>query len=113
MTYWVHRKVGRWDRFNPPRQEAVPGRGFPVMWVEIDGFEFEFASLAEIEACIEVLGRRLLPRTLDLSHERRAGPNSHWLSRLPARVKPWRYRERAVRYLEVALADFRREIQRS
>jgi hypothetical protein len=116
MTFWVHREVGDgpWyeaDDFDPPRQPAVPGRGYPVFRVEIDGFTFEFASLAEVRVCIDILGKKLLPRTLDLSRVRspKKGPNSHWLSRLPAKVKTWRYREAAVIYLRKALESFEKE----
>lgn len=116
MTYWVHREVDgkSWydaEVFDPPRQKAVPGRGYPVFKVELDGFTFEFASLAEIRVCIKTLQEKLLPRTIDLSRERGTtlGPNSHWLSRLPADVMPWRYRKKAVTYLGKALVVFERE----
>ncbi len=116
MTYWVHREVdGKpWhaaEEFDPPRQKAVPGRGYPVFKVEFDGFTFEFASLAEIRVCTKTLQKKLLPRTIDLSRERGTtlGPNSHWLSRLPADVMPWRYREKAVTYLRKALNEFERK----
>ena len=113
MTFWVHREVdGKpWyeaEVFDPPRQAVVPGQGYPVFKVECDGFIFEFSSLDEIRVCIETLEKKLLPRTIDLSRERgtRKGPNSHWLSRLPGHVKPWRYRETAVAYLRKALMAF-------
>jgi len=113
MTPWVHRPVGGkpWfeaKAFDPPRQAAVPGKGFPVFKVECDGFTFEFSSIAEIHVCIEILSKRLLPRPIDLCRElgTRAGPNSHWLSRLPARVKPWKYRQKAVACLRKARQAF-------
>ncbi len=117
MTYWVHREVdGKpWydsEAFDPPRQAAIPGRGYPVFNVECDGFTFEFSSLAEMRVCIETLAQKLLPRTIDLARERGTakGPNSHWLSRLPGRVKSWRYREKAVAYLCEALNAFAQDI---
>jgi len=86
-----------------------------VFKVEIDGFTFVFTSSAEIRACIDTLGKKLLPRTIDLANEVytwdcKAGPNTHWLARLPKEVKPWKYREKAVGYLHKALDDFEREI---
>lgn len=113
MTFWVHRAVDLvevWSestRFDPPRQPPVPGKGYPVFQVEFDGFIFAFASLAEIRECIKVLEQKLLPRTYDLSAERETfmGPNSHWLSRLPAKTKRWKYRKGAVAYLRDVLAD--------
>ena len=68
MTFWVHREVdGKpWfeaDEFDPPRQAACPGLGYPVYKVECDGFVFEFASMSELCECIETLAacRRALP----------------------------------------------------
>jgi hypothetical protein len=117
MTFWVHREVDDkpWyeaEEFDPPRQAAVPGQGYPVFMVECDGFTFEFSSLSEIRVCIEILAQKLLPRTIDLSRERgaRLRPNSHWLSRLPGSVKSWRYREKAVAYLRKALKEFQESI---
>lgn len=113
MTYWVHRLIDDGpaqdgQEFDPPKQAVAPGKGYPVFKVELDGFIFEFSSLAEIRVCIETLGKKLLPRTIDLSRERGtgAGPNSHWLSRLPSFTKSWKYREKAVAYLSAALEDF-------
>jgi hypothetical protein len=113
MTFWVHCEAdGKpWyesAEFNPPRPDPVPGEGYPAFKVEFDGFIFEFASLVEVRVCINILGQKLMPRTSDLSRKRGAGhgPNSHWLSRLPGKVKAWRYRARAVVYLEKALVEF-------
>ena len=117
MTSWVHRAVDGSARreatdFEPPLQPVVPGRGYPRFHVELDGFTFRFASLAELRECMRVLGQRVLPTSLALSEAwgTGAGPNSHWLSRLPATVTPWRYRERAVRYLGKARLAFEKEI---
>jgi len=116
MSFWVHRPIPPsriWidaTEFEPPLQSSVPGMGYPLFNVEIDGFTFFFASLDEIRACIRVLGTKVLPRTLDLSAQRETtmGPNGHWLSRLPAKTKSWKYREKAVAYLNDALADFQK-----
>lgn len=121
MSFWVHRPVDtqRWYQatvFDPPRQAVVPGRGYPVFHVEIDGFTFVFVSLEEIRVCIETLGRKLLPRTTDLVAKvytwncTGGGPNAHWLSRLPKAVKPWKYREKAVAYLAEAFGEFESEL---
>jgi hypothetical protein len=50
---------------------------------------------------IEVLARNPLPTTRQLSSERGTtlGPNKHWLSRLPAKAKPLRFRRKLVTYL--------------
>ena len=117
MSYWVHVEVdgSQWhesSEFEPPLPGPVAGKGYPRFFVEFDGCTFEFASLAELRVCITTLGQKLLPTTIRLSKDRGSsmGPNSHWLSRLPPRTKPWRYRERAVAYLAKSLAEFEREV---
>ena len=112
MTYWVHGHPGEADA-DPSLQalpSAVPGKGYARVHAEIDGLELRFVSLAEIRHCIDVLGRKHLPTTTRLSVERGtgAGPNGHWLSRLPARAKTWRYREKATKYLAQLLNEIER-----
>ena len=114
MTFWVHKAVGEaccWSEassYSPPLQIRIVGKGYPVFHVEIDGFVFRFSSFDEINECIAVLGQKVLPRTIDLSKKRTTsfGPNNHWLSRLPSRVKRWKYREKAVCYLKRSLHEF-------
>lgn len=115
LSFWVHVEVdGRpWNRaarFDPPLPGPVPGRGYARFYAEVEGFTFYFASLEEVRACIRVLGQRVLPTTVREASERRGGvgPNPHWLSRLPSRLLPWRRRQKIVRYLKEAYADFRR-----
>lgn len=117
MSYWVHveadgRPYYEAEAFDPPRPGPVPGRGCAKLFVECDGFTFEFCSLAELEECARVLSQKALPSTLRLSVKRAgaAGPNAHWLSRLPSRVKPWRYRQMAARYLAEAGKALKKEL---
>jgi len=116
MGGWVHRatrvKPGSKEfRVEPPLPDPVVGKGSPTFMVEIDGFTFRFASLDEIDICIKILGQKHLPRYRGLSRvfTRTPRPNEHWLNKLPGRVMKWRYRERAVRYLQKALEDFKAE----
>lgn len=121
MTLWVHRPVGLrrgqfWNEaktYEPPFQRVVAGRGYPRFHVECNGFVFVFTSLAELDVCIATLGTKLLPRALDLvrASGTKCGPSAHWLSRLPSRVRGWRYRERAVRYLSEAREGFATELE--
>jgi len=117
MTYWVHVEAdGRpWQEssiFDPPLPSPVAGKGFPRFWIEFNGCTFEFASLDELRVCISTLGQKLLPTTIRLSQDRGGGmgPNSHWLSRLPPKTKPWRYRQRAVAYMDKSLTYFQSEV---
>ncbi len=116
MSYWVHVQTDGepWcnaHNFNPPLPKPVPGRGYPYYFVEINGFTFEFASLDELYVLIETFSKKLLPSNLKLSIERGAnyGPSNHWLNRIPKETTPWRYRKKAVKYLQLALADFKAE----
>jgi len=120
LSYWVHRQPPGevWvdaTRLEPPPPGPVPGRGYPVLLVEVRGFAFSFASLEEMDHCIEVLGQRHLPSTTRLAREREPDwewgrANRHWLSRLPGRVKAWRFREEAVRALARARKAFAEEL---
>jgi hypothetical protein len=116
MTFWVHVEAdGKpWheaQRFEPPAPKPVPGRGWPLFFVELDDFTFRFASLDELDVCVATLSQKALPTTRRLSADRgaRIGPKSHWLSRLPKGTKSWRYRVRADEYLTHARVEFVRE----
>jgi hypothetical protein len=107
MTFWVHIAAeGDSPRLNPPAPEPIPERGYPVYYVEVDGFTFQFASLDELRVCIDTLGKKLLPNTLRDAKKRGGNPDQHWLRKMPDETKPWRYREKAVKYLTKALADW-------
>ncbi len=119
MTYWVHQAADpaapqamaprQLENFGQPR---IVGKGYALFNVEFNGLRLVFATLREIEACIAVLEQKHLPRTINLARQHGSGhgPNSHWLSRLPARAKPWRYRSRLTTYLKRTLADFKAEL---
>src|SRR5260221_7419125 len=120
MTYWVHIEAdGKgWyaaQEFNPPKPKPVPAKGYPLYHVEFDGFTFQFSSLDELRVCIDTLAKKVLPTSLRLSAGRGTGygPSNHWLNRLPKKVKPWRYREKAIVYLRKSLEDFEKEITNS
>jgi hypothetical protein len=109
MTSWVHVPASSDpSTLIPPAPARIPGRGYPIYFVEIDGFTFQFASLHELRVCIDVLGKKLLPNTILLAKQRGGDPDQHWLRKMPDETKPWRYREKAVKYLEKTLTDFER-----
>jgi len=117
LSYWVHIEADGKDWYNsqlfqPPLPFPVPERGFATYWVECDGVIFQFASLDELRHCVQILGRKLLPTTIRLAQDRggNVGPSRHWLSKLPLEAKPWRYREKGVKYLSKCLAEFEREV---
>ncbi|RYG65085.1 hypothetical protein EON80_18025 [bacterium] len=120
MSGWVHRPVLGLSRqaptvFHPPLPKPVPGEGFAVFFVEIDGFTFRFASLDEISEFIAIMSQKLFPsslRTSGLPNNLHIA-NNHWLNRLPKKTKTWRYRQKAVKTMIKALADFEKELARS
>jgi len=87
MAFWVEEE--------PPVRG--PG-GFLWYFVKTQGFVFEFSSPVQLRHCCVVLGTRHMPTSLALSRARHpaAGPNQHWLSRLPADLKKWSVRQRIV-----------------
>ena len=106
LAFWVHIPLGGEfyedsTIFNPaaPQKEL---EGYPIYNFELDGFIFEFSSKEQIEHFIEILTQRVMPTSRALSEKRGAevGPNSHWLSRLPAKTKSYRYREKLVKYIK-------------
>jgi hypothetical protein len=113
ITFWVHQKIERHaefniDNFNPPLSKIIGGKGYPLLCLGYLGIELRFSSVEEIEHCIEVLGAKNMQTTISLSLKRnaRVGPNGHWLSRLPAKLKSWRRREVLVKKLELAKDQF-------
>lgn len=105
MAYWVHIETGSksWrlsDEFEPPAPKQFGGLGYPQLTIEFNGYSFIFTSEQQLEVFIAVMARKLLPSSLELSNKRigTQGPNGHWLSRLPGKTKPWRYREKLVEY---------------
>lgn len=121
MTYWVHVETdGRpWLEalaFEPPAPRPIAGRGFAIFHVEVDGMVFRFSSLPEIEELLRIFRMKVMPTSRRMCAQRQArgspapvaGPNSHWLSRLPAPTKSLRYRRKAITMLARALEEFRR-----
>src|SRR6187402_2479219 len=120
MSFWVHIEAEghqwyRTDKFEPPKPGPVPGKGYARFVVEIDSATLYFALLEEITVCIETLSQKALPSNMILAAKRGAntgakyGSSSHWLNHIPLRSMTWPYRQKAVKYLKVALSDFIRE----
>lgn len=103
VTYWVHgHRVG-----DDPPCPPVGERGWPRAVVTCRGHELVFATPEEVRHVADVLSRRNLPRPRALAEASVDGDvwghaNSHWLSRLPAELRPWRVREGLVADLRAA-----------
>jgi hypothetical protein len=115
VSFWAHQHIGSdvWrgaTSYEPPLPNPIPGKGWARIEVELDGVILEFASAHEIAHVIDVLSKNPLPSTRRLSEERGTshGPNSHWLSRLPAKAKSQKFRQRLVKFLKKAQIELAR-----
>ncbi|MGV2874207.1 hypothetical protein [Colwellia sp. E150_009] len=118
ISYWVHVNLDNdiWsyaNKFEPPFPKPIPCKGFPLLVVNVLGVQLEFASVHEVLHFIDVIGQRNMPSTIELSRKRSDGygPNRHWLSRLPAKLKPWSKREKLIPVIEAALKEYRQVCQ--
>lgn len=113
LSFWVHSHMDHavWIEssvFEPRLPEAIPGKGFPMLVVDAFGTELQFASIDEVDHFLDVIRQKNMPSTVALSKARGTirGPNTHWLSRLPAGLKPWAKREKLISLVERARLDF-------
>lgn len=107
MAYWVHvEQDGKpWresERYAPSAPSIVPRKGYPVICIAFDEVELRFSSIEQLKECIHVLSQKPLPPTRRLSALRstEVGPNTHWLSRLPGKLKSPKTREKLVKALD-------------
>lgn len=102
VAFWVHVPVpGTKDVCDPPAPLPIPHRGYPFLRVAFESHELQFSAIAQLDHFIDILSRKPLPTTRQLSSLRGlpVGPNGHWLSRLPAALKSPRKREKLVQAL--------------
>ena len=102
LAFWVHVPLpDAPNDFEPQAPKATPHRGFRFLRFEFDQHELVFSSPSQLEHFIAVLNTKPLPTTRQLSAKRmtRAGPNGHWLSRLPAELKAPKTRAQLVGHL--------------
>lgn len=99
LAFWVHVPTGEaTSDYLPPAPKVVLHKGFRVLHVEIDNVDLQFSSLAQLNHFIEVIEAIPRPTSLQLSRKRAStvGPNGHWLSRLPAKLKAPKAKEKLV-----------------
>lgn len=102
LAFWVHVPVAGSDtECVPPAPVKVLHKGFMILHVGVADIDLQFSSLAQLDHFIEVMGAKPLPTSRQLSKKREApiGPNSHWLSRLPAKLKAPKERLKLVNKL--------------
>jgi hypothetical protein len=114
LAYWVHIEQDgeMWPgsrQFLPPAPIPIPHKGYPVLCIEFEDTVLRFTSEPQMREFVRVLEQVPLPTTRRLSLERcnNYGPNSHWLSRLPAKLKSPKVRARLVEMMREALASQR------
>jgi len=108
VAFWVHVPAPATEReCSPPAPEAIPHKGYLFLHVEVEGFDLQFSAPAQLDHFIEVLASRPMPTSRQLSSRRGlpVGPNGHWLSRMPAKLKAPRNREKLVRALRIIRAS--------
>jgi hypothetical protein len=110
LAFWVHIEQDgepwfKSNKFLPEAPKAVPHKGFVIICVEIQGTVLYFSSSEQLAECIRILSLNPLPTTRRLSTLRGTtlGPNRHWLSRLPAKLKSPKMRPTVVYALNEAL----------
>lgn len=114
LSFWVHRHLDNdlWPLasiFDPSLPKAIPLKGFPVLFVDALGIELRFSSIEEVEHFLEVISVKNMPTPLQLTKLRNVnyGPNGHWLSRLPAKLKPWSKREKIIPIIKDGLSQLK------
>ena len=84
-----------------PPVEPVPGKGYARIFVEVDGFVFQFISTLEMAEAASVLERNLVDRE---TSQRR------WYRKLPAKVKAKHTRARAANAIREAAAAYESQL---
>ena len=107
MAYWVHMEPAgqAWKdatHYEPPAPARVHGKGYPVLCIEVGDTTLRFSSQPQLSEFLRTMALTPLPTSLRLSRLRAgaAGPNAHWLSRLPAKLKSPKGRRAALAAVE-------------
>ena len=93
---WVNRKTASGQYMRPkwlPHPYAEQRKLWCRLEVHFNGIDLQFALPQELDQFIEVMSQKILPSGRALVASRAIGrPNNHWLSRLPGRAKPLKFR---------------------
>ena len=107
ISFWVHKHLDDpvWMNatvFEPPLPKPVPGQGYAMLKINALGTDLFFASPEELEHFIDVIGKKHMPTSYQLSRLRSDsyGPNRHWLSRLPGHLKPYKKTRATLAYMQ-------------
>lgn len=107
LSFWVHYPVERgipWveaKKYVPSLPNKVIGKGYILYKVEHKGSVLVFSSLEEIEHCIEVLSKKVLPTTRNLANQSwvEGYQHLHWLTKWPSHIKKEKDRAKIIALL--------------
>lgn len=109
LALWVHVPVAgsKGLLHEPPAPSEIPHKGFAFLHVPFAEYDLVFSSPEQLDHFIEVLAMTPLPTSRQLSLRRgpTSGPNGHWLSRLPAKLKASRARVKLVQAMKAVRAQ--------
>lgn len=112
MACWVHvPQPGQTRkqpiRYRPEPPAPIPHLGYALVCMEFGRFVLCFSSRPQIEECIRILSQKPLPPAHCLAARLgyKGGLKEHWLSRLPARLKAPRPRDKLVKALIQLLSE--------
>lgn len=86
--------------YEAPR--VVPSKGYPYFHVLFDDFEWQFASLKEMDIAITTLSAKNMASVRSLNW---------WRNRLPGGRMSWRKRQKLVPALQTARKAFEHELE--
>lgn len=95
MSWWVHQcideniQIDEWRKlklYEPEFPPQIISKGYPYLFVTIDGYELEFSSSHEVKHCIKILEQKHLPNTKNLVCQGSTtyGGFNHWLAQYPS-----------------------------
>lgn len=107
LTCWVHKPIDSevWSsatKFEPDLPQKILGKGYPVYKIEYKSHEFIFSSKQEIDYCISIFSKKVLPTTNILSQSSwmKGYQHLHWSTKWPGNSKGYKDRVAIIKLLE-------------
>ena len=111
LSYWAGQHINGWvnkqtvsGQWRSPTYGETPFATQRKLWcrleVQFRGVTLFFATPQELDHFLAIMQQKHLPSGPSLVQGRRMGrPNNHWLSRLPAKAKSWKFRNAICEFL--------------
>ncbi len=113
ISYWVGQQMYGWTKqqtpsgqWRRPKWQATPFCSQRKLWCQLEvnfrGIRLLFSTPQELDHFIEIMEQKNLPSGFQLipGNMRVGRPNRHWLSRLPSKAKPWKFRQAVCSFLK-------------